>query len=169
MSEAKHGREFVKHELDEAISFQSLIVETARRLARSHPDAESRRLLKDMVRDDERQLHELQRAGKPYGATGEVEEVVASMGELARATAEKAGEAKSEAYEAHAVLVTLKRKQQDGGAAVLKIARALKDTELRDTATAMVRDTKRSAQELADALAAFAVEIATRPRDARNA
>jgi hypothetical protein len=163
MSEAKQGREFIKHELDEAIAFQSVIVETGRSLGRSHPDAESRRLIKEMVTRDERQLRELLRIGKPFGATGKEEEVVTAMAELARATAEKAGDADSEAYEAHAVLVTLKRKQQDGGAAVVKIARAFKDTDMRDAARQMLRDTKRSAQELADALAAFAVTIATAP------
>jgi hypothetical protein len=163
MSEAKQGREFIKHELDEAIAFQSVIVETGRSLGKSHPDPESRRLIKDMVTRDERQLRELQRIGKPFGATGKEEEVVTAMADLARATAEKAGEADSEAYEAHAVLVTLKRKQQDGGAAVLKIARALKDTDMRDSARQMLRDTKRSAQELADALASFAVTIASAP------
>jgi len=163
MSEAKQGREFVKHELDESIAFQTVIVDTARSLAKSHPHAESRRLIKAMVTTDEAHLRELKRAGKAYGATGEVEEVVAAMGALARETVHKAGEAESEAYEAHAVLLTLKRKQQDGAAAVLKIARSLKDTELRDGAKAMLRDTKAAAQDLADALAAFAVEIASKP------
>lgn len=163
MSEAKQGREFIKHELDEAIAFQSVIVETGRSLGKSHPHAESRRLIKGMVASDERHLRELQRIGKPFGATGKEEEVVSAMAALARETAEKAGEAESEAYEAHAVLLTLKRKQQDGAAAVLKIARSLKDTDMRDSAQQMLRDTKAAAQELADALATFAVRIASSP------
>lgn len=77
-------------------------------------------------------------------------------------TAGSAGEAPSEAYEAQAVLINLKRKQQDSAAAVVKIARELGDTELRDAALAMGKATKASAQTLADDLAAFAVEIATK-------
>jgi hypothetical protein len=44
---------------------------------------------------------------------------------------------------------------------MLKIAREQKDTELRDAATEFAKATKASAQELADDLALFAVEIAT--------
>jgi hypothetical protein len=161
MSEAKFGREFIKHEFDEAISIQSVIVETGRKLAESHPESAARRLVKGMVRDDERQLHELEQLGKRYGATGKVEDVSEALGNLARTTTRSASEADSEAYEAHAVLVALKRKQQDSAAAVLKIARALRETEVRDAARTMLRDTKASAQALADALADFAVVIAT--------
>jgi hypothetical protein len=169
MSEAKFGREFVKHEFDEAISIQAVTVETARKLADAHPEPAARRLIKGMVRDDERQLRELERLGKPYGATGKVEDVSAALGDLARTTTKSASEAESEAYEAHAVLLALKRKQQDSAGAVLKIARALKETEMRDSARTMLRDTKAAAQALADALADFAVVIATREPGGRSA
>jgi hypothetical protein len=162
MSEAKFGREFIKHEFDEAISIQSVIVETGRKLATDHPEPAARRLIKAMASDDERQLRELERLGKPYGATGKVEDVSEALGDLARTTTKSASEAESEAYEAHAVLLALKRKQQDSAGAVLKIARALKETELRDAARTMLRDTKTAAQALADSLADFAVVIATR-------
>ena len=83
-------------------------------------------------------------------------------------TAQSAAEAPSESYEAHAVLINLKRKQQDSAAAMIKIAREQKDTDLRDAATEFGKATKASAQELADDLALFAVEIATmRPTRAR--
>lgn len=169
MSE-KSGREFVTHELDEAIAIQELVVETGRKLAKAHPEAEARRLISRLVTADERQLRELERLGKPWGATGKVGDVAEGLASLARETVEKAGEAPSEAYEAHAVLLTLKRKQQDGAAAVLKIARTLKETALRDSAREMLRETKRASQELADALANFGAVIAsdgqpkTRPR-----
>lgn len=161
MSE-KSGREFVTHELDEAIAIQELVVETGRKLAQAHPQPDARRLIKRLVAEDERQLRELERLGKPWGATGKVEDVAEGLGSLARETVGKAGDAPSEAYEAHAVLLTLKRKQQDGTAAVLKIARTLKETALRDSAREMLRETKRASQELADALAEFAAVIATR-------
>lgn len=169
MSEAKYGRAFIKHEFDEAISIQSVMLETARKLADAHPEPAARRLIKGMVRDDERQLRELEQLGSPYGATGKVEDVSEALGDLARSAAKSASEADSEAYEAHAVLLTLKRKQQDSAGAVLKIARALKETEMRDAARAMLRDTKAAAQALADSLADFAVVIATREASGRSA
>lgn len=162
MSEAKHGREFIKHEFDEAISIQSVMVETARKLADAHPEPAARRLIKGMVLDDERQLRALEQLGKKYGASGKTEDVAEALRALARATTKSASEAESEAYEAHAVLVALKRKQQDSAGAVLKIARALKETEMRDAARTMLRETKAAAQALADSLADFAVVIATR-------
>ena len=74
---------------------------------------------------------------------------------------EKAGEAPSEAYEAHAVLLNAKRKQQDCAGGMLKIARALKDIEARDAAQAFQKAQKTSSDELGDLLADFAVVIAT--------
>jgi hypothetical protein len=169
MSEAKYGEEFITHEFDEAIAVQSMIVGSARKLAEVHPDPDAKRLIKGMVAADERQLRELRQLGKPYGATGTVEEVAGALGKLAAATLEKASEAESEAYEAHAVLLALKRKQQDSTAALLKIARDRKEAGLRDAAREMLRETKGAAQELADALAVFAVSIASRTRAGRRA
>lgn len=161
MSE-KSGREFITHEFDEAISIQKLVLETGKQLSESHPDSESRRLIKSQVQGDERNLRELQRLGKPYGATGKVEDVAEALGSLARDTVKKAGEAPSEAYEAHAVLLLLRRKQQDAAAAVLKIARNIKETAMRDSAREMLREGKLASQELADSLASFAVSIASK-------
>ncbi|HEX5939909.1 MAG TPA: hypothetical protein VFZ12_06080, partial [Dehalococcoidia bacterium] len=61
----------------------------------------------------QRHLQELQKFGKPFGASGKREEVADALGSLADETSAKAGEEESEAYEAHAVLLNLKRKQQD--------------------------------------------------------
>jgi hypothetical protein len=59
------------------------------------------------------------------------------------------------------VLLSLKRKQQDSGAAMIKIARELGDAELRDAATVFERGQREGAKAIADSLAAFAVQIAT--------
>ena len=160
MGEAKYGDEFIKHEFDEAIAVQRAIVEAERQLARSHPYADAKQLIAGTMREDERGLRDLERLGKPYGATGEVEEVAAGLQALMRETAQHAHEAESEAYEAHAVLLNLKRKQQDSASAMLKIARSQRNTEVRDAAKEFLRVQKTSAQALADSLAEFAVVIA---------
>jgi hypothetical protein len=161
MAEAKVGEEFIKHELDEAIAIQRSIVTAEESLGREHPRPSAKRLIKAALAEDERFLRQLETLGRPKGATGKAEEVAGALQELMTETSEKASEAESEAYEAHAVLLNLKRKQQDSGIAMLKIARALKDTEMRDAAKEFARATKSSAQELADELALFAVSIAT--------
>ncbi len=161
MSEAKVGEEFITHELDEAIAIQRSIVTAEESLGRDHPRAEAKRLIQRSLKEDQKFLRQLETLGRKHGATGKVEEVAESMNELMTETSGKASEAASEAYEAHAVLLSLKRKQQDSGSAMLKIARAMKDTEMRDAAMAFQKATKASAQELADDLAAFAVAIAT--------
>jgi hypothetical protein len=136
-------------------------VEAEEQLASSHPFPDGRTAIKAQLKLDQGFLKDLQRLGKPFGATGEVEEVAGAMGELMDTTLASAGEAESEAYEAHAVLLSLKRKQQDSGAAMIHIARERKDTELRDAATEFERGQREGAKELADTLAAFAVAIAT--------
>ena len=83
------------------------------------------------------------------------------MAKLMEETTGKAATEESEAYEAHAVLISLKRKQQDSADAVVKIARKLKNPELRDAATEMKRATKKSADALSKSLSDFAVRIAT--------
>jgi hypothetical protein len=155
------GTEFIKHEFDEAIAIQQSIVESARTLSTSHPVPDAKRQIKADLRKDEQHLNKLQKLGKPFGATGEREEVAASLGQLASETAQKAGSEESEAYEAHAVLLNLKRKQQDSADAMVKIAREQKDAQLRDAATAMKKEIKSSADALAKSLADFAVRIAT--------
>jgi hypothetical protein len=160
MAEAKTGEAFITHEFDEAIAIQQAIVAAEEELGASHPRAESKRLINGALREDEKFLKQLQKLGMPHGATGKAEEVAGALETLMEGTTHKASEAQSEAYEAHAVLVNLKRKQQDSGAAMVKIARAMKDTELREAATDFARAMKTSAQELADELALFAVDIA---------
>lgn len=161
MSEAKYGDEFITHEFDEAIAIQQAIVEGAEKLSTAHARATSKKLIKTALREDERFLKELRRLGKKHDATGKLEGVALALKELMDETAQSAAEAPSESYEAHAVLINLKRKQQDSAAAMVKIAREQKDTALRDAATEFGKATKASAQELADDLALFAVEIAT--------
>jgi hypothetical protein len=168
VGEAKYGAEFITHEFDEAIAIQQAIVDGAEKLATAHSRTESKRIIKTALREDEKFLRDLRRLGKKHDATGKVEGVALALKELMDETSQSAAEAPSESYEAHAVLINLKRKQQDSAAAMLKIAREQKDTELRDAATAFGKATKASAQTLADDLAVFAVEIATmRPTRAR--
>ena len=161
MGKAKTGEAFIKHEFDEAIAIQRAIVEAEEALSTKHPRPTAKRAISSALTDDRTFLRQLEGFGRKHGATGKAEDVAESMQELMRETTKSASEADSEAYEAHAVLVSLKRKQQDSGAAVVKIARATKDTELRDAAKEFTKATKMSAQELADDLADFAVEIAT--------
>ena len=161
MGEAKTGKAFITHEFDEAIAIQQSIVTAEQSLIKEHPRSEAKAIISAALKEDQRFLKELRRLGKKHGATGVVEGVAEALKTLQEETTESAAEAESEAYEAHAVLVNLKRKQQDSGAAMLKIARATKDKELVTAATEFSKATKSSAQELADDLAAFAVAIAT--------
>lgn len=154
------GTEFIKHEFDEAIAIQQSIVSAAKALSTSHPVVAVKRQLTADLKVDQRHLTQLQKFGKPYGAIGKREEVAEALGSLADETAQKAGSEKSEAYEAHAVLLNLKRKQQDSADAVIKIARDRKETELRDAAMKMKKEIKSSADALAKSLASFAVDIA---------
>jgi hypothetical protein len=161
MGEAKVGPEFVKHEFDEAIAVQDAIVKAERQLAERHPMPDAKKAIKSALREDEKHLEELQELGGEHGATGKVEEVAGGLKQLMQDTASKAAEAESEAYEATAVLLNLKRKQQDSASAMLEIARTMKDTRMRDAASAFHDSTKESAEELAEQLAAMAVKIAT--------
>src|SRR5688572_10176257 len=161
MSEAKYGDEFITHEFDEAIAIQQAIVEGAETLATAHSRTESKRLIKTALKEDQKFLKELQRLGRKHDASGKLEGVALALKEQMDESGQSAAEAPSESYEAHAVLINLKRKQQDSAAAMIKIAREQKDTDLRDAATEFGKATKASAQELADDLALFAVEIAT--------
>jgi hypothetical protein len=167
MGEAKYGDEFVTHEFDEAIAIQQAIVDGAGALSTAHTRPDSRKVIKSELRGDEKYLKELKRLGKRHDATGKAEGVAAAMKSLMEETAGSAKEAPSESYEAQAVLIALKRKQQDSASAMLKIARDQKDTELRDAALAFGKTIKASAQTLADDLAVFATEIAGRKRTTR--
>ena len=155
------GTEFIRHEFDEAIAIQQSIVSSAKALSAAHPVAAVKRQLTSDLKTDQQHLRQLQKFGKPYGATGKREEVAEALGALADETASKAGSEQSEAYEAHAVLLNLKRKQQDSADAVIKIARDRKETELRDAAMKMKKEIKSSADTLAKSLADFAVRIAS--------
>jgi hypothetical protein len=155
------GQEFIKHEFDEAIAIQTTIVATGAALSRSHPVAAVKRQLKSAGTVDKRHLAQLKKLGKPFGAIGKREEVAEALSSLAEGTATKAGSEESEAYEAHAVLLNLKRKQQDSADALVKIARDRKDADLRDAATKMKREIKDGADKLGKSLADFAVRIAS--------
>lgn len=155
------GKDFIKHEFDEAIAIQQSIIASGKALSTSHPVADVKRQLTADLKVDQRHLAELQKFGKPFGATGKREEVAEALGSLADETSEKAGSEESEAYEAHAVLLNLKRKQQDSADAMVKIARDRKETDLRDAATKMKKEIKASADALGKSLADFAVRIAS--------
>jgi len=161
MAEAKMGEDFIKHEFDEAIAIQRCIVQAEERLSTAHPEAEAKRSIERGLKQDQKFLQQLEQLGGEHGATGEVEEVAGGLQQLMQTVLETAEEAESEAYEAHAVLLNLKRKQQDSASAMLKIAREMKDTKLRDAASEFEKGTKDSANELADLLAVLAVKIAT--------
>jgi cytochrome c556 len=153
------GTEFIKHEFDEAIAIQQTICACGETLSKSHPVPEVRKQLVADLKVDQRHLKELQRYGKPFGAEGKREEVAEALSALAEETSQKAGSEESEAYEAHAVLLNLKRKQQDSADAVIKIARDRKEPQLRDAATKMKKEIKASADGLGKSLADFAVQI----------
>jgi di/tripeptidase len=155
------GREFITHEFDEAIAIQQSICDAGTKLSSSHPVAAVKRQLTADLKVDQRHLAQLQKFGKPFGAAGKREEVAEALASLADETSAKAGSEESEAYEAHAVLLNLKRKQQDSADAMIKIARDRKDTDLRDAATKMKKEIKASADALGKSLADFAVRIAS--------
>jgi ABC-type proline/glycine betaine transport system ATPase subunit len=160
MAEAKAGKEFVKHEFDEAIAVQQAIVEAERILREAHPMREAKTAISKLLKSDEQALRTLQTIGKRYGATGKAEDVAKAMQDLSKTTTKSAEEAPSEAYEAHAVLLAMIRKQQDSAGAVTKIAREIGDTEAKTAAVEMQRASKQGGDELAKLLATFAVQIA---------
>ena len=161
MGNAKQGQTFIQHEFDEAIAVQQAIVEAGRALAKSHPLKEAKDAIGRMTKDDEQCLRQLQDLGKKFGATGKAEEVAGAMQDLSQTVTETAEEAPSEAYEAHAVLLTMLRKQQDSSGAMIKIAQETDDREVKDAAVKMQKQTKSEADELATLLSQFAVQIAT--------
>lgn len=171
MSEAKVGEEFIKHEFDEAIAVQQSIVEYGKQLAEVHPMADTRRELKEMARTDAEHLKALQKHGKRFGATGKREEVAQGLEDLGSevASAATADAPASEKYELHAVVLNMKRKQQDSAAAVVKIATKMRDAELKADAQKMQREIKSSCEAMAKSLAALAVDIATEKGTAASA
>jgi hypothetical protein len=86
------------------------------------------------------------------------------MDSLMQKTLRKAQEPQadeSEAYEAHAVLLTLARKQQDATVSLIKVAKEAGDQKLGRSARAMQHDLNSTTKQLADLLGAFAVRIAS--------
>ena len=163
MGKAKTGKEFVKHELDEAIAVQQAIVSAEETLATSHPMPEAQAAIKTALREDRTGLTDLRTLGKQYDATGEVEDVAGGLTELMTQTLESATSdgADSDYYEAHAVLLNLKRKQMDSAGGMVKIARAIENPEMRDAATEFGKVQRQSSQVLADELANYAAHITT--------
>ncbi len=167
MSEAKVGEAFVTHEFDEAIAIQQVIVDAETTLAASHPMRTAKAAIKVSLADDRRFLKELQTLGKKHDATGKVEDVAGGLKELmeeALSTATKEG-ADSDYYEAHAVLLNLKRKQMDSAGGMLKIGRATKEPELVRAATEFERSQRTSSKTLASELAVYAAAISTSSRN----
>ena len=164
MGQAKVGDEFVTHEYDEAIAVQQCIVDAETKLSTKHPVGSAKTAIKAALAEDKDFLKQLRTLGKPHGATGKVEDVAEGLKSLMEdvlETATMAG-ADSDYYEAHAVLLNIKRKQMDSAGGMLEIARATKDTELKSAATAFAKAQKASCQVLADELASYAVLIATK-------
>jgi hypothetical protein len=159
---AKTGEEFIKHEFDEAIAVQQSIVDAETALAETHPVGSAKTAIKQSLRRDKGYLKDLQTLGAKHGATGEVEDVAGGLKELMEqtlSTAQTEG-ADSDYYEAHAVLLNLKRKQMDSAGGMLKIARDQKDTVLRDAAKEFEAAQKTTSKDLAAELASYAVQIA---------
>ena len=163
MGEAKTGEEFIKHEFDEAIAIQQSIVEAEKSLSTAHPVPAAKKALKASLKEDENFLTELRTLGRKHGATGQVEDVAGGLKGLMEETLSSATEegADSDFYEAHAVLLNLKRKQMDSAGGMLEIARATKDADLRKAATEFQKAQKSTSESLADELASYAVKIAT--------
>jgi len=163
MSDAKTGAAFITHEFDEAIAIQQCIVDAETKLATKHPVQSAKTALKSSLADDKTYLTDLRTLGKAHKATGKVEDVAGGLKELMESTLETATTdgADSDFYEAHAVLLNLKRKQMDSAGGMLAIARETDDAELRKAASAFQKAQKASSQALTEELAAYAVRIAT--------
>jgi len=162
MGEAKVGDEFIKHEFDEAIAIQQCIVDAEASLATAHPVPTAQRAIKEALAADKKYLQELRTLGQAHDATGEVEDVAGGLTELMTSTLEKATSEgnDSDFYEAHAVLLNLKRKQWDSAGGMLAIARNQKDTKLRDAAKDFQAGQKQSSTTLTNELAGYAAQIA---------
>ena len=158
------GKEFVKHEFDEGISIQEVIVAAAEKLAPLHPLPEAQQLLARMSKADQQQLETLKALGEPYVAKGKLEDVSKGLADLMKDMTHKATLKKSEpsdAYEAHAVLLTLKRKQQDSAAAIQRIGAEIGERQLADAAGKMAQAAEQDSKALAASLATLAVQLAT--------
>jgi hypothetical protein len=161
------GRDFIKHEFDEAIEIQRAIVESGKELAAAHPVPAARTALKELGPIAEQQLETLESFGALFNARGKKEDVVKGMQNLMTKVltkaVEKGQEEESEAYEAHAVLLSLHRKQQDSAPAVIKIAEELGDTQMATAGRKTKRELDAATTHLGELLSDYAVRIATQP------
>jgi phosphoglycolate phosphatase-like HAD superfamily hydrolase len=161
------GKDFIKHEFDEAIAIQQCIVESGKELSQVHPVPAARTALKELQPIAEQHLETLQSFGANFGAKGKKEDVVKGMeglmNKVLTSAKEKGKEEESEVYEAHAVLLSLFRKQQDSAPAVKKIATELGDRKLVIAANKMKRELDAATKQLNELLGDFAVRIATQP------
>ena len=161
------GRPFIKHEFDEAIEIQRNIVESGKELASVHPVPAARTALKELGPVAEQHLETLESFGALFNARGKKEDVVKGMEGLMKKVLtkakEKGKEEESEAYEAHAVLLSLHRKQQDSAPAVVKIAEELGDKKMAAAGRKMKRELDSATKQLSEVLSDFAVRIATQP------
>jgi len=161
------GKDFIKHEFDEAIAIQQIIIESGKELSTAHPVAAARAALKELQPTAEQQLETLQSFGALFGAKGKKEDVVKGMESLMKKVLtkakEKGKEEESEAYEAHAVLLSLFRKQQDSAPAMQKIAEDRDDAKMATAARKMKRELDAATKQLSELLADFAVRIANQP------
>lgn len=163
MPEAKEGTDFIRHELDEAIAIQQSIVACGEKLAQEYPLEDARAQLQQMLKQDQEHLRKLEQLGKPFGAKGEREEVAQAFETLGSEVSQTAiGGPDSEKYELHAVVLNMKRKQQDSATAMTKIARKMGDKQLQEAFTTMQKEIKASAEELSKSLSTLATEIAMR-------
>src|SRR5262245_24250593 len=111
MGIASEGKAFIQHEIDAAIAVQQEIVDAERALAQRHPLEEAKDAIGRMIDADERSLHRLQDLARKIGSTSGTDEMAAARQTSSVSMA--AGDAPSDAYAAHAALVSNLRKQQD--------------------------------------------------------
>ena len=162
MGDAKVGEAFITHEFDEAIAIQQAIVDAETTLATKHPQSSAKQAIKASLAEDKTFLTQLKTLGRAHDATGKVEDVAGGLTELMEETLSSATKegADSDYYEAHAVLLNLKRKQMDSAGGMLAIAQDQKDTKLRTAATEFKKAQKASSEALTAELATYAVKIA---------
>jgi hypothetical protein len=162
------GTAFITHEYDEGIAIQEAVVAAAAELAEKHSQRDARQAIKSALAVDRRQLEELRALGKPHGAKGKQEDVARGMASLMDKTLRKAVAKErddSDIYEAHAVLLSLKRKQLDSAGGMSKTASERGDRKAAAAHRRHLRELKAATKELSDSLAAFAVVIATEPTE----
>jgi hypothetical protein len=162
MGEAKMGADFIRHEFDEAIAIQQCIVDAESALSTAHPVDSARRAIGSALAADERYLQQIKTLGSRFHATGQTEDVADGLKSLMESTLETATTDgnDSDFYEAHAVLLNLKRKQCDSAGGILAIARDQKNAKLRDAARDFRAGQKLTSAALTKELAAYAVQIA---------